>query len=129
MTFLKFFLIGLLFLSIGIVSNAQNTPTPQIPNVCDKGYFGDGNTGVCSNRNKGDGTLTDQIRSIVTALNNSLIVLAPSIGVIAIIYGAFKIMANGFKAGIVIIQWALIGIVVVLLANGLLSLVISILWN
>jgi hypothetical protein len=128
MNYLKILLVGFFLFFLTTSTMAQNTPTPQIPNVCDKGYFGDGSTGVCNNISKGDGTLTDQIKGIVTALNNSLIVLAPSIGVIAIIYGAFKIMANGFKAGIVIIQWALIGIVVVLLANGLLSLVISILW-
>ncbi len=125
------FVIGFMFV-LGFVSLAQqnqNTPTPQLPNVCDKSYFGDGSTGVCNGVNQGNGTLAEQIRSIVTSLNGALIILAPSVAVIAILYGAFKIITNGFKAGIVIIQWALIGVVVVLLANGLLSILISILWN
>lgn len=132
MNFFKYIFVLVFLFSCTYISNfqvsAQNTPIPTIPNVCDNSYFGDGKTGVCKDRGGANGnqTLTQSVVNIVNTLNNTLLILGPSIGVLAIIYGAFKIIANGFKAGIVIIQYALIGIVVILLSSGLLSLILRV---
>jgi hypothetical protein len=100
---------------------------PKAPeNIC-LGIFGPANdpSGACKNRQQNDLPLQQQIRNIVTSVNNFLFVLAPSIAVIAIIIGAFNILQNGFKAGVLIIQWALIGMVVVLLSSALVSVIVN----
>jgi hypothetical protein len=74
----------------------------------------------------GKKTFPDQVRFIVDKVNSFLYVLAPSIAVIAIIVGAFNILQNSLKVGVAIIQWALIGMVVVLLSSAIISLVVRI---
>jgi hypothetical protein len=73
-----------------------------------------------------DLTFPQQIKFLVDKVNSFLYVLAPSIAVIAIIVGAFNILQNSFKVGVAIIQWALIGMVVVLLSSAIISLVVRI---
>jgi hypothetical protein len=98
------------------------------PNVCNDKLFGNNDpTGACRGRGAtNNGSLTSQVRAIVNAVNNFLIYLAPSIAVISIIVGAYMIIQNGFKAGVLIIQWALIGVVVVLLSSGILSFILAV---
>jgi hypothetical protein len=97
-------------------------------NVCNDKLFGKNDpTEACKGRGAvNNGSLTSQVRAIVNAVNNFLIFLAPSIAVISIIVGAYMIIQNGFKAGILIIQWALIGVVVVLLSSGILSFILAV---
>jgi hypothetical protein len=71
-------------------------------------------------------TFPQQIKFLVDKVNSFLYVLVPSIAVIAIIVGAFNILQNSFKVGVAIIQWALIGMVVVLLSSAIISLVVRI---
>jgi hypothetical protein len=107
-------------------SNDLKDGMPKAPeNVC-SGIFGGENdpSGACINRKANSKTLAEQVRDLVTSVNNFLFVLAPSIAVIAIIIGAFNILQNGFKAGVLIIQWALIGMVIVLLSSALVSVIV-----
>ena len=73
------------------------------------------------------GSFREEVKLIVERITNILYVLAPSVAVIAIIIGAFNIMQNAFSVGVKIIQWALIGMVVVLLSSALISLVVRLL--
>jgi hypothetical protein len=95
-------------------------------NICSGVFKESDPSGACKNRSENTGTLAEQVKAIVNATNNFLFVLAPSIAVIAIIVGAFNILNNSFKVGVLIIQWALIGMVVVLLSSALISLVVRI---
>jgi hypothetical protein len=95
-------------------------------NICDGVFKNSDPSDACKNRSANAGTLKEQVVSIVNAVNNFLLVLVPSIAVIAIIVGAFNILQNSFKVGVLIIQWALIGMVVVLLSSALISLVVRI---
>ena len=95
--------------------NACNTlPGGQKPKYCE--------TGTASTK-----SFQVQIKELVERVTGILYVLAPSVAVIAIIIGAFNIMQNAFSVGVKIIQWALIGMVVVLLSSALISLVVRLL--
>ncbi|MGL4759533.1 MAG: hypothetical protein ACRCXZ_09435 [Patescibacteria group bacterium] len=112
------------FLVLGTMSFAdeRDTKIPSIPTPCESGVIPDWQKDTCKSFQKEGGSTTEQISRLIKAVNSILIVAAPSIAVLAILFGAYRIMAKGFQAGIKIIQWALIGMVVVLLASGLLSI-------
>ncbi len=101
------------------VPSSTNTP-----NVCDD-IVNTPNAPYCKTTTTNK-TLKVQVLDLVNSVNNFLYVLVPSIAVIAVIVGAFNILQNSVKVGILIIQWALIGMVVVLLSSALISLVIKI---
>jgi TRAP-type uncharacterized transport system fused permease subunit len=120
-------LVSIIFISIFIfiLSTVTTIHAQPLNNVCDPSYFGGGKSAICQGRGNNNSDVKTQARNIVNALNNFLIVIAPSIAVIAVLVGAFMILQQGLKVGIVIIQWALIGMVVALLSSGILSLILG----
>lgn len=102
---------------------------PQAQNVCDSGYFGSGSPSIggqsiCNGRATKNTPVKDQVIAIVDSINRTLVFIVPMVAIIALLIGAFLIMQEGLQVGIVIIQWALIGMVVVLLSYGLVSSVV-----
>lgn len=102
---------------------------PQAQNVCDSGYFGNGSPNVggksiCDGRTTKNSDVRTQVIAIVDNINRALIFIIPVVTIISLLIGAFLIMQRGLQIGLVIIQWSLIGMVVVLLSYGLLSAIV-----
>lgn len=92
-------------------------------NVCDESYFGGAASFVCKNRNADSSDVRVQVAKLVEGINRILLVIAPLATILALIVGAYLIMEKGLTVGIVIIQWALIGLAVVVLSSGIISFV------
>jgi hypothetical protein len=125
-------LFAITIVSIQIIASAtyNNINLPNYVaqvNVCDPNYFGGVSGIVCEGRNTKTTDVKTQVKAIVESINKFLFGVAPAITVVAIIVGAYMIMEKGLIVGIAIIQWALIGLVVVLLSSGILSTILRVL--
>jgi hypothetical protein len=112
-------------------SNGTNSGCGGYPeNVCSTNVLGGSETqtgsqtNACTNRNiTNNGTFKEQVKEIVTNLNKFLISIVPFVAILAIIIGAYAILFKGLQVGIVIVQWGLIGLVVVVLAYAIFNVV------
>ncbi|MGL4758906.1 MAG: hypothetical protein ACRCXZ_06195, partial [Patescibacteria group bacterium] len=98
-------------------------------NVCDSNYFGTGSPqvggqSICNDRASKNTDVRTQVITIVDSINRALVFIAPAVAVISILVGAFLILQRGLQVGILVVQWAMIGLVVVMLSYGLLSTII-----
>jgi ABC-type bacteriocin/lantibiotic exporter with double-glycine peptidase domain len=118
---------------VDCIKNPSATGCGTVKNVCDSSYFGNNSqnnnpfAGQCEGRNNNSGNFVIITKDFLNWFNNLLLVLAPICAVIALLVGAYMIMFRGLQVGIVIVQWALIGVVAVLLSFGLISLLIQVL--